>query len=89
MRGRPVLHDAQPTLKSLLCDADSAKSILSKLSKEALHATIVAIIAGTAGVSFTPLAILSLTAIVVRRGLQVYCAAPAAAAVPSAASPAS
>jgi hypothetical protein len=79
-RGQVVFAEVQPRLRTLLCDADGPKAVLTELSKDALHGAVVAIIAGTAGLALTQAAIIYLAAIVVRRGLEYYCATPVAGA---------
>lgn len=86
-RGRQVMRDAEPKLKAVLCDPDGPKAVLNALSKEALHQEVVALIAASAGFAFTQVAIIYIAAVVLKRGLDVYCAVPMPAA--SAASPAS
>jgi hypothetical protein len=75
-RGRQVMQKAEPMLKILLCDPEGPKPVLAALSDEALHAAVVALIAGTAGFAFTPVAITYITAVILRRGLNCYCAMP-------------
>jgi hypothetical protein len=79
-RGRHVLQQAEPKLKVLLCDTDGPKAALGELSHEALHAAIVALIAGTAGFNFTAVAAAYVAAVIARRGLRTYCVVPGAAA---------
>jgi len=80
-RGQEVLGQLEPQLKALLCDPDGPKAFLSGLSSEALHTAVVAVIAGTAGLGLTQIAICYVAAVLVRRGLELYCGVPGKAAV--------
>lgn len=77
--GRRVLLQVEPKLKALLCDEDGPKAALGELSHESLHVTIAAFLAGTTDFNYSAVAAAYVAAVVARRGLQTYCAAPRAA----------
>lgn len=84
-RGRQVMRDAEPKLKAAVCGPDGPKDILDSLTKEVLHREVVALVSMTLGATFSQLAIVYIAAVLLKHGLNRYCATPAM----NAASPAS
>lgn len=78
-RGRELVRKIAPQAKDLLCDADGPRALLKEITGQSLHEAVALAIAGVA-TGLTPLACAYVAALILRRGLDLYCAAPASVA---------
>jgi hypothetical protein len=79
-RGRAVLADVEPAVRAVLCMDGGVRDLLKDLSAEARKQQVTLLLAGTL-TGFTHLAVILIGALVLRTGLDRYCATPAATAV--------
>jgi hypothetical protein len=77
-RGRAVLAGAEPAVRAVLCMDGGVRDLLKDLSDEARKQQIPLLLAGTL-TGFTHLAVILIGALVMRAGLDRYCATPVAA----------